>query len=99
MVEYEDYEEESGHEYVWQKGQWCPPGLRKSQKRRVQRLRNKELKEAVAQKTEWCLKKKPDEQGPSADACMTYFLPLEFMAPGDQDVQEEIYSNFDETEF
>jgi hypothetical protein len=37
--------EEQDHEYVWQKGQWCPPGLRRSQKRRVQRLRNQELKQ------------------------------------------------------
>jgi hypothetical protein len=39
-----DHEEED-REYVWQKGQWCPPGLRRSQKRRVQRLRNQELKQ------------------------------------------------------
>jgi hypothetical protein len=39
-----DHEEEEDFEYVWQKGQWCPPGLRRSQKRRVQRLRNQELK-------------------------------------------------------
>jgi hypothetical protein len=25
--------EEQEREYVWQKGQWCPPGLRRSQKR------------------------------------------------------------------
>jgi hypothetical protein len=41
-----DHEEEEEHEYVWQKGQWCPPGLRRSQKRRVQHLRNQELKHA-----------------------------------------------------
>jgi hypothetical protein len=35
-----DHEEEEDRAYVWQKGQWCPPGLRRSQKRRVQRLRN-----------------------------------------------------------
>jgi hypothetical protein len=35
-----DHEEEEDQEYVWQKGQWFPPGLRRSQKRRVQRLRN-----------------------------------------------------------
>jgi hypothetical protein len=39
-----DHEEEEDHGYVWQKGQWCPLGLRKSQMRRVQRLRNQELK-------------------------------------------------------
>jgi hypothetical protein len=32
-------------EYVWQDGQWCPGGLTRSQKRRVQCLRNQELKE------------------------------------------------------
>jgi hypothetical protein len=41
-----DHEEEEDREYFWQKGQSCPPGLRKSQKRRVQRLRNQELKQA-----------------------------------------------------
>jgi hypothetical protein len=39
-----DHEEEEDHGYVWLKGQRCPPGLKKSQKRRVQRLRNQELK-------------------------------------------------------
>jgi hypothetical protein len=34
-----DHEEQEG-EYVWQEGQWCPPSLRRRQKRRVQRLRN-----------------------------------------------------------
>jgi hypothetical protein len=38
-------QEKEEHEYIWQEGQWCPPGLRKSQKRRVQRLRNRELKQ------------------------------------------------------
>jgi hypothetical protein len=38
--------EEQEREYVWQEGQWCPPGLRRSQKRRVQCLRNQELKQA-----------------------------------------------------
>ena len=39
-----NYEEEGDEEeYVWQEGQWCPRGLIRSQKRRVQRLRNREL--------------------------------------------------------
>ena len=38
-----DYEEGNEREYVWQEGQWYPGGLTRSQKRRVQRLRNKEL--------------------------------------------------------
>ena len=38
-----DYEEGDEEEYVWQEGQWCPGGLTRSQKRRVQHLRNREL--------------------------------------------------------
>ena len=42
-----DYEEEGNKtEYGWQEGQWCLGGLRRSQKRRVQRLRNKEMEQA-----------------------------------------------------
>jgi hypothetical protein len=37
------YEQE---EYIWQTNQWCPRGLTKSQKRRVQRLRNDEQQES-----------------------------------------------------
>jgi hypothetical protein len=92
--------EEDSYEYVWQKGQWCPLGLRKSQKRRVQRLRNQELKEAAARNKQiWRPKGKPDEHDPSADACMTFFLPSEFIAPKSQEIQEEVYSSFDESEY
>ena len=92
-------EEADSYRYVWQKGQWCPPGLRKSQKRRVQRLRNRELEQEVTEaKQIWRPKKKPDGCGPSADACMAFFLPSEFIAPESQDVQEEVYSDFDESE-
>ena len=39
-----DYEQEGDEEeYVWQEGQWCLGGLTRSQKRRVHRLRNREL--------------------------------------------------------
>ena len=42
--------EEEGTErrYTWQEGQWCLGGLTRSQKRRVQRLRNKEMEQAQA---------------------------------------------------
>ena len=44
-----DYEEESNEEeYVWQEGQWHLGGLTRSQKRRVQCLRNSELEQAQA---------------------------------------------------
>ena len=42
-----DYEEEDDEEeYVWQEGQWCLEGLTRSHKRRVQRLRSRELEHA-----------------------------------------------------
>src|SRR6187551_190211 len=94
-----DHEEEEDHAYVWQEGQWCPPGLRKSQKRRVQRLRNQELKQARPKmKSIWRRKDKPEEDGHSAPTCMVCFLPNEFMAPTDQIVQEEALSEVDEVE-
>jgi hypothetical protein len=78
-------QEEDEDEYVWQKGQWCPPGLRKSQKRRVQRLRNRELRQAGIQKRQvWRPKDKPEGSNHLAPACMVYFLPNEFMAPANQ---------------
>jgi hypothetical protein len=94
-----DHEEEEYHGYVWQKGQWCPPGLRRSQKIRVQRLRNQELKQAVIKKRQvWHPKDKPDESGRLSHTCMVCFLPNEFMAPSNQIVQEEILLDMDEAE-
>jgi hypothetical protein len=94
-----DHEEEEDHEYVWQKGQWCPPGLRRSQRRRVQRLRNQELKQAgIKRKQVWCPKDKPDGSCHSAPTCMVCFLPNEFMAPANQIVQEEVSPDMDEAE-
>jgi hypothetical protein len=54
-----DYHEEK--EYVWQEGQWCPGGLTKSQKRRVQRLRNNELQEARKKPKIWQVKQIADK--------------------------------------
>jgi hypothetical protein len=93
------HEEEEDQGYVWQKGQWCPPGLRRSQKRRVQRLRNQELKQAgFKRKQVWRPKDKPDESGHSAPACIVCFRPNEFMAPANQIVQEEVLPDMDEAE-
>jgi hypothetical protein len=92
-------QEEEEHEYIWQEGQWCPPGLRKSQKRRVQHLRNQELKQAgIKRKQVWCPKDKPQGSGHSAPARMVYFLPNEFMAPANQVVQEEVSPDVNEDE-
>jgi hypothetical protein len=84
-------QEEDEDEYVWQKGQWCPPGLRKSQKRRVPLLRNRELRQAGTQMRQvWRPKDKPKGSNRTALTCMVYFLPSEFMAPANQVVQEEM---------
>jgi hypothetical protein len=94
-----DHEEEEDREYVWQKGQWYPPGLRRSQKRRVQRLRNQELKQAgIKRRQVWRPKDKPHESGHSAPTCMVCFLPYEFMAPANQIVQDEVSPDVDEAE-
>jgi hypothetical protein len=62
-------------------------------------LRNQKLKQELAEKKPvWRPKKKDDGQGPSADTNMVFFIPLEFRAPEDQEVQDEVYSDFDETE-
>jgi hypothetical protein len=91
--------EEQEREYVWQEGQWCPPGLRRSQKRRVQRLRNQELKQAgIKRKQVWRPKDKPDGSGRSAPTCIVCFLPNEFMAPANQVVKEEASPDINEDE-
>jgi hypothetical protein len=93
------HEEEEDHGYVWQKGQWCPPGLRKSEKRRVHRLRNQEMKQAgIKKKQVWRPKDKPGESGRSAHTCMVCFLSNEFMAPANQILQEEVLTDMDEAE-
>jgi hypothetical protein len=86
-----DNEEKEENGYVWQKGQWCPLGLRRSQKRRVQRSRNQELKQAgIKTKQLWHPKVEPNESGRSAHTCTVCFLPNEFMALANQIVQEEV---------
>jgi hypothetical protein len=56
--------------------------LRRSQKRRVQRLRNQELKQAgINRKQVWHPKDKTDGSGRSAPTCMVCFLRNQFMVP------------------
>ena len=93
-----DHEEgDTERRYMWQEGQWCPGGLTRSQKRRVQRLRNKEMGQAQAfGKTQvWCTKQIADRKQPSANIQIAFLLPSEFRAPADQ----EVYSDFDESEY
>jgi hypothetical protein len=94
-----DHEEEEDQGYFSQKGQWCPPSLRRSQKRRVQHLRNQELKQAgIKRKQVWYPKDKRDESDRSAPTCKVCFMPNEFMAPANQIVQEEVLPDMDEDE-
>jgi hypothetical protein len=73
--------------------------LRRSQKRRVQRLRNQELKHAgIKRKQVWRPKDKPNGSGRSAPTCMVCFLPNEFMVPANHIVQEELSPDTDEAE-
>ena len=72
-----DREEGSNQrKHVWQEGQWCPGGLTRSQKRRVQRLRNKELEQAQASgKTQvWRTKQIADRKQPSTNIQMAFLL-------------------------
>ena len=72
-------------EYVWQEGQWCPGDLTRSQKRRVQRLRNKELDQAQAsgKLQVWRTKQTADRKQPSANIQMAFLLPSEFKVNGE----------------
>jgi hypothetical protein len=81
--------------------QWCPDGLTKSRKRRVQHLRQLEQheeaerlmldKKKVRSKV-WRPKPKADgkkDDNPRADINMVVFLPKEFLAPVNSDVSYE----------
>ena len=71
-------------EYVWQEGQWCPGDLTRSQKRRVRRLRNRELE---AQKSNgpqaWRIKQTADKGKPTADINMVFARTGELKAPSE----------------
>jgi len=93
-----DHEKEDNkRKYVWQEGQWCPGGLTRSQKRRVQRLRNKELEQAQASGKPQVRRTKQttDRKQPLANIQMAFLLPSKFRAPADQ----EVYLDFDESEY
>ena len=68
--------------YVWQEGQWCPGGLTRSQKRGVQRLRNRELEtQKYSRPHTWRVKQTADKGKPSANTDMVFILPIEFRPP------------------
>jgi hypothetical protein len=70
--------------------QWCPRGLTRSWKRRVQRLTQcKQLElEAEAAKI-WRPKEKADKSELLADINMVFFLPAEYRNQADEEDQEE----------
>ena len=93
-----DHKEGSNQrEHIWQEGQWCPRGLTRSQKRRVQCLRNKELKQTQASgKTQaWHAKQIADRKQPSANIQTVFLLPLEFRVNGEspQSIQAVGFEN------
>jgi hypothetical protein len=81
--------------------QWCPDGLTKSQKRRVQHLhqleQHEEAERLVLDKKKvrskvWHPNPKADDEEdskPRADVNMVVFLLKEFMAPVDSDVSDD----------
>ena len=73
-------EEGNERKYVWQEGQWCLGGLTRSQKRRVQCLRNRELEQAQAsgRPQVWHAKQIADRGQPLANIQMAFLLPPEF---------------------
>ena len=77
--------------------QWCLGGLTRSQKRRVQCLRSRELEQAQksGKPQVWRAKQTADRVQPLANIQMAFLLPSEFRAPADQ----EVYSDFDESEY
>jgi len=76
-------------EYVWQENQWCPSGLTRSQKRRVQRLRNDELHQK--RHKVWQIKQTVDkDKGKTpAEVSTIFMLPAEFRVSNDDEESDE----------
>jgi hypothetical protein len=76
--------------------QWCLEGLTKTQKRRIQREHQEDLyREEISsnerpEHRQWQLKHKG--KGPSADINMVFMLPMEFLAPSN-DEEEVVLSD------
>jgi len=66
--------------------QWCPEGLTRTQKRRMQRERQEELnREEISPKTENGHQSDPKRGGPSAYVNMVFMLSMEFLVPFSDD--------------
>jgi len=65
---------------------WCPEGLTRTQKRRLQHERREELsKEENSAKSEDRQQPDPKGKGPSTDVNMVFMLPMEFLKPSSDD--------------
>jgi len=65
---------------------WCPEGLTRTQKRRLQRERREELSKGEnSAKSEDRQQPDPKGKGPSEDVNMMFMLPIEFLAPSSDD--------------
>jgi hypothetical protein len=86
-----DHEVEHRHSFRYNPEaypQWCPGGLTRSQKRKVQRLHHREQEEHAQEEKQvksqaWHIKRKTDEMAPSASVNMVHILPMEFKASAD----------------
>ena len=68
---------------------WCPEGLTRTQKRRLQQERQEELSKGENfAKTGDRQQSDPKGKGPSADVNMVFTLPMEFLAPFSDDEEE-----------
>jgi len=65
---------------------WCPEGLSRTQKRRLQRERREDLsKEENSGNSRDQEQPGPNGKGPSANVNMVFMLPMEFLAPSSDD--------------
>jgi len=68
---------------------WCPEGLTKTQKRRLQRERREELNKGENSGQSGDQQRlDPKGKGPSADVNMVFILPMAFLAPSSDDELE-----------
>ena len=71
--------------------QWCPEGLTRMQKRRMQWERQEELnREESSSKSENRQQSDPKRGGPSADVNMVFMLLMEFLAPFSDDKETNL---------
>jgi len=69
---------------------WCPEGLTKTQKRRLQREKWEELSKGENSGQSGDQQQSgPKGKGPSADVNMVFMLPMEFLAPSSDDEEVE----------